>query len=159
MLLITLCVLLSTVSALPSRTTPKTVQIQYPVNCTSNANQTLMRTTPKHYATVQSAKWPLLLGLQNSSVPICGHTDWLVLHSIVSADESTSSFITSSTFYDSDQTLKAFLTALLKEVSGNSTHHSISRREGESLIGGGGEGLFAIGDAVWVGAMMIADFI
>ena len=139
MLLITLCVLLLTGSALPSHITPKTVndatvRIPYSVNCTSNANQILLTTTPQHYPTVQSTKWPLLIGLQDSAVALCGHTDWLVLHSIVSADESTSSFITSSTFYDSNQTLTAYLAAYLtdlsKQASGNSTRRSISRREG-----------------------------
>ena len=139
MLLITLCLLLPTVSALPSPAVPKNVrdhkiQIPYSVICTSNADEILLKTTPEHYSTVQSTKWPLLIGLKNSPIALFGHTDWLVLHSIVSANANNSSFIASSTFYDSKQDLASYLTDFSNQAKANSTHRSLARRGGETII-------------------------
>ena len=138
MLLIKLCALLPAVVALPSPATSKDVsdakvQIPYSVNCTSNADETLIQTTPQHYSTVQSSKWPLLIRLKDSPIALCGHSGWLILHSVVSADPSNSSFITSSTFYDSDQALNTYVADLAKQAKANSARRSLSPRGAEGI--------------------------
>ncbi len=140
MLLIKICALLPAVSALPSQVFSKRgpnhkVQIPYSVNCTSNPKEVLLQTTPKHFSTVQSAHWPLLIGLKKSPVELCGHNNWLILNSIVSANASNSSFTTSSTFYDSDQALTTYLTSLSNATNANSTHRSLERRWVEAILG------------------------
>ena len=83
---------------------------------------------------MQSTKRLILIGLKDSPVALCGHTDRPVLQCIISADASNSSFITSSTFYNSDQTLTACLTNLGKHASGNSVRRSIPPRGVISIL-------------------------
>ena len=140
MLLITICALLPAVSALPYQALSKRgpehkVLIPYSVNCTSDPKEILIQTTPKGFSTVQSAHWPLLIGLKKSPVKLCGHNDWLMLNSIVSANASNSSFTTSSTFYDSDQALTAYLTSLSNATKANSTPRSLECRGVEVVLG------------------------
>lgn len=138
MLLVTLCALIPVVAALPSRVLSKRdsdhkIQIPYSLNCTSNPEEILLQTTPEHFPTVRSIHWPLLISLNKSPVALCGHNDWIVLNSAVGTNASNSSFIASSTFYDSDKALSEYLRTLNKVAKSNVTRRSLTRRGAESI--------------------------
>ena len=138
MLLIILCALIPAVVTLPSqvlsqRDSDHKIRIPYSLNCTSNPEEVVLQTASEHFSTLQSVQWPLLIGLQKSPVALCGHNDWVVLNAAVGTNASNSSFIASSTFFDSDKTLSTYLRTLNKVAKSNVTRRSLARRGAESI--------------------------